>query len=63
METWVLIIWLALDRGGGPATAEFSTKERCEAAAREVMSRDKYLPTDWRRQALKFDGNYVCVPK
>lgn len=58
METWVLIFWLMIDRGGGPATAEFSSRERCEAAAKAIFDAPRY-PNNPLRQW----GNFVCVPK
>lgn len=55
---WILIFWIVMDRGGGPATAEFGSKEACEAAGRAVFDAPKYMGYQ-----LKSSGNYVCVPK
>lgn len=57
MTVYVLILYawtLSAHAGGGLGTAEFTSKDRCEAAAVEAKK--------------KFDGfyssmYYVCVPK
>lgn len=62
MEAWVLIFWLVFDRGGGPSTAEFSTKERCETAAKAIFGAGAYsIP--YSRNDRNNSGGYVCVPK
>lgn len=57
---WVLIFWMLIDRGGGPAVAEFTTKDRCEAAGQAVFSTAKYRDTG--NQSKQY-GNYICVEK
>jgi hypothetical protein len=59
---WILIFWLGLDRGGGPATAEFTTKERCEAAGRQIFETTRYKQYSSATYNLA-QGNFICVPK
>lgn len=59
METWVLIFWLSLGRAGGPATAEFSSKDRCEVAGETILSAQRFRG-GWKGENY---GNYVCVKK
>lgn len=60
METWILILWFAMDRGGNVTTTEFTSKERCEIAGEAAFKATKYrnfphLPNG--------GGNFVCVQK
>ena len=59
MDIWILILWLTIERGGGPLAAEFSSKERCEAAGNLVLASKRYTGN------ARFDniGNFVCAPK
>jgi len=57
MKTYLLIVWIATNHGGGPVVVgEFATKERCENAVKTILeaSHKRYDTTD---------GNYVCTPK
>jgi hypothetical protein len=59
--TYILIVWLLIDRGGGPATAEFNSLETCEAAGIAVLQTNKY--SQYQYYPSKNQGNYVCVKK
>jgi len=39
MESWVLIFWMWTTGGPAAATAEFTSKAKCEAAAAELIRR------------------------
>lgn len=47
---WVLIIYLLQGGGGGPATAEFTSKEKCVAAGEAAIG-------------IAWSGKFVCVEK
>jgi len=59
---WILIFWLAFDRGGGPATATFTSKERCEAAGKQIYETVRY-PSYSDTKYNRTQGNFICVQK
>lgn len=60
---WVLIFWIMLDRGGGPATATFTSKERCEEAGRLVFAPETKRTPQKTWYPVPNTGNFICVPK
>lgn len=67
--TWILIFWLFMDRGGGPATATFETEQACHAAAASIKAAQAPHTGRWREynDSTPFrEGKtyvpYVCVP-
>lgn len=56
--SWVLVFWIFLGNGGGPAVAEFSSQETCEHAGRNIFAQSTSAGYD-----NKIFGNYVCVHK
>ena len=60
-DIWILIIFLTFGDGGGPATAEFTSKARCETAAQAII-----IDALTHRKGAKFSyrwWSYVCVRK
>jgi len=57
MNGWILIFFMATSFGysGGPATAEFRDRDRCEEAAKVVR--------DWAKGKDSRGAFAVCVPK
>lgn len=52
--TWILIVYVSTGHAGGPTTAEFFSKERCEAAGQAVE--EKFV-------GLLRTAKWICVEK
>lgn len=68
MTMWILIFWLNMYQGGGPATATFETEQACHAAAQAIKNALS-SGQQWREYSdttIFRDGRtykpYVCVP-
>jgi hypothetical protein len=57
---YVLIWWMSIYSGGAGGSAEFTTKERCEAAGKAFLESEKYRGQNGK---VAIAANYVCVQK
>lgn len=62
MKLWILVVYLAGSsmtvNNGGPATAEFVTREACEAAGAAIA--EKWPGGTWGNWTPRYQG-HLCV--
>ena len=46
MEVWILFVFFKMGYGAGLTSAEFSSKERCEAAMVQIRKHGEFA-SDW----------------
>jgi hypothetical protein len=63
MTVWILVLVVSVGSAGGPAMQEFSDKEACESALKEVARAFRMQRLGDADSRLQISGTGICVRK